>query len=309
MALVTPPDHPPPPPQSENDDLDRAILRSLDGILVALDLDEISQDRFRVEVEPDRFDRIFGGQTVAQALAAAATTVDGKEPHSLHAYFVQAGIPGKPVELSVDRIRDGRSMATRHVVVNQGDRTLLTAYVSFHDNPAGTEQADPPPEVAHPDQIPRLQDWARQVAPEHWERSRSWIEQPPPIEMRMNEPPSFLGLPTSDGARSHWMRLPRPVGDDPLLHTALLAYASDYLLLDMVFRSSPTMRGDGGYAAFSLDHALWFHRPVRFDRWHLHTQRTRALTGQRGLVEGTIHDEHGNLVATAVQEVLARPLE
>jgi acyl-CoA thioesterase-2 len=103
------------------------------------------------------------------------------------------------------------------------------------------------------------------------------------------------------------MRLPRAVGDDPVLHAALLAYASDYLLLDMAFRSHPEGGASTQFTGFSLDHALWFHRPVRFDRWHLHTQETLAISGHRGLVRGAVHDTDGHLVATAVQEVLIRP--
>ena len=96
------------------------------------------------------------------------------------------------------------------------------------------------------------------------------------------------------------MRLPRDVGDDPRLHTALLAYASDYLLLDMAFRAYPEPITPGAFTAFSLDHALWFHRPVRFDRWHLHTQETLAISGHRGLVRGAIHDADGHLVASVI---------
>jgi acyl-CoA thioesterase-2 len=103
------------------------------------------------------------------------------------------------------------------------------------------------------------------------------------------------------------MRLPRDVGDDPLLHTVLLAYASDYFLLDMAFRSYPERIPPGAVTTFSLDHALWFHQPVRFDHWHLHTQETVAVAGHRALVRGAIHDLDGRLVATAMQEVLLRP--
>jgi acyl-CoA thioesterase-2 len=103
------------------------------------------------------------------------------------------------------------------------------------------------------------------------------------------------------------MRLPRDVGDDSLLHAALLAYASDYLLLDMAFRSHPQLYTPAGFTGFSLDHAVWIHRPVRFDRWHLHTQETIAIAGHRGLIRGAIHDADGHLVASVVQEVLVRP--
>ena len=287
--------------------LEQAILVALDELLPALELEPRGDDRFRVVGEPGRFTRVFGGQTIAQALLAASATVTGKAPHSLHAYFVEAGTPGDGLELTVDRVRDGRSMSTRRVTVTQGERPLLVAMVSFHANPASPEQADPPPPVPPPHDLPVLQDWLRDLPPELAPHATSWVEQPPPLDLRIGEAPNFLGGPSAAGLRSHWMRLPRPVGDDALLHTALLAYASDYLLLDMAFRSYPEPMAPGALSAFSLDHALWFHRPVRFDHWHLHTQETVAITGHRGLVRGAIHDADGHLVASAMQEVLVRP--
>ena len=289
--------------------LEQAIGLALDGLLRALELEPSGDDRFRVVGEPDRFTRVFGGQTIAQALLAASATVvdDDKEPHSLHAYFVQAGVPGEGMDLTVDRVRDGRSMSTRQVTVVQGERTLLVAMVSFHANPASPERAGPPPSTPPPDELPVLQDWLRDLPPDLARHGMAWVEQPPPLALRIGEAPTFLGGRPAEGTRSHWMRLPRAVGDDPVLHTALLAYASDYLLLDMAFRAYP-----GGFvpevaSAFSLDHAIWFHRPVRFDQWHLHTQETLAIAGHRGLVRGAVHDADGLLVASVVQEVLVRP--
>ena len=136
------------------------------------------------------------------------------------------------------------------------------------------------------------------------EGSRNWIDVPPPLDLRIGEAPIFLGGNRAEDDRPHWMRVPRPVGDDPALHAAILAYASDYLLLDMVFRSHPDDVARS--TATSLDHSLWIHRPVRIDRWHVYTQRTIGIVGHRGLVQGTIHDEDGRLVATVMQECLAR---
>jgi acyl-CoA thioesterase-2 len=287
--------------------LDQAILASLDGLLHALQLEPTGDDRFGVRNEPDRFTRIFGGQTVAQALLAACATVADKTPHSFHAYFVEAGRGDVPLEVVVDRVRDGRSMSTRRISVAEGERTLLVAMASFHDNPPRPQVADPPPPVPAPEELPLLQDWIRGLPPELLAHGVNWIESPPPLDLRIGEAPTFLGGTPTGGPRSHWMRLPRDVGDDPRLHTVLLAYATDYLLLDMAYRSYPEPIPPGAFTSFSVDHALWFHRPVRFDRWHLHTQETVALTGHRGLVRGAVHDEDGNLVASVVQEVLLRP--
>jgi acyl-CoA thioesterase-2 len=292
--------------------LDQRILTSLDGLLRALELTPAGDDRFVAAPEPDRFTRVFGGQTLAQALLAAGATVDGPTPnrlapHSMHAYFVQAGLADQAVEVTVERVRDGRSMATRRSTVTQGDRTLLVAIASFHENPDEPALADPPLEAPLPHDLPLLQDWLQDLPPALAGHGRAWVDHPPPLDLRIGEAPTFLGGSPAEGARAHWMRLPRDIGDDPLLHTVLLAYASDYLLLDMAFRSYPDEMPPGGFAAVSVDHALWFHRPVRFDRWHLHTQETVTLAGHRGLVRGSVHDEDGRRVATVMQEVLVRP--
>ena len=295
-------------PKIEDATLERAILASLDGLLLALALEPLGGDRFRAPGEADRFDRVFGGQVVAQALLAASATVTLKDPHSLHAYFVEAGIPGQPVDVTVDRVRDGRSISTRRVTVIQGQRQLLIAMVSFHAGSGGFETTNSTPVDPGSGGLPLLQEWVTDFSPEQRPVGLSWIEQPPPLEIRMGEPPSFMGGPSAQGPRTHWMRLPRHVGDDPLLHAALLAYASDYLLLDMILRAHPDRAALKSFPCFSLDHSLWFHRPVRLDRWHSHTQQTEAISGHRGLVRGVIHDADGRLVASAMQEGLVRPV-
>ena len=295
------------PPDEEDGALERATLTTLDGLLAALTLEPMGGDRFRAHGETDRFDRVFGGQVVAQALLAASATVVDKEPDSLHAYFVEGGVPGLPVDMLVDRVRDGRSISTRRVTVMQGTRQLLVAILSFHAGSREPELAARAPSDPGPDELPLLQDWVCDFSAEQRLVGLSWIEQPPPLEIRMGEPPNFMGGPSSQGTRTHWMRLPRGVGDDPLLHAALLAYASDYLLLDMVLRAYPDRAALKSFTSVSLDHSLWFHRPVRLDRWHRHTQETQAISGHRGLVRGLIRDADGRLVASAMQEGLVRP--
>jgi acyl-CoA thioesterase-2 len=199
-------------------------------------------------------------------------------------------------------------MSTRQVTVLEEGRPLLVALVSFHVNTGEPDLAGSAPDMTPPEDTPMLQHWARELRPEEREYGRHWIEEPPPIEMRMAEAPAFLGGPSAHTARSHWIRLPRPVGEEPLLHTALLAYASDFLLMDMVFRAHPAGAGPGRSNGLSLDHAIWFHRPVRFERWHLYTQEALAIVGQRGLARGAIHDADGRLVASVMQEILVLPL-
>jgi acyl-CoA thioesterase-2 len=184
----------------------------------------------------------------------------------------------------------------------------MTATASFHADAAGPELPAALPEVPAPDALPPLQDWVPGAPADRAEQSRTWVDRPPPLDIRIGEAPCFLGGAHAATPRSHWMRLPSPVEGDPSLHAALLAYASDYFLLDMAFRADPAARPVAALMGLSLDHAIWIHRPVRFERWHLHTQELLALTGERGLVRGSVHDADGHLVASVAQEVLVREL-
>jgi acyl-CoA thioesterase-2 len=286
--------------------LARAVNGALDGLLRALDLEPLADDHFRALNEPDRFGRVFGGQMIAQAVKAASTTVTDKPPHSVHAYFVKSGVHDQPLDVVVDRVRDGRSMAARRVSVSQGQQTLLIAMVSFHDNPIEPEFAEPVPSTPPPGDLPLLQDWVDHAPNDLRQRGQMWIDRPPPLEIRIGEPPHFFGGTRATGPRTHWMRLPRGIGDDPLLHGVLLAYASDYLLLDMALRSHPMPVTVTSMTSFSVDHALWLHRPIRFDEWHRYTQELISVSGDRGLVRGVIHHLDGHLVANVTQEVLVR---
>lgn len=289
--------------------LSEAILDSLERLLAALELEPLGDDRFRMRPGPNQFDRVFGGQLLAQSVVAAGATVDAQPPQSLHAYFAEAGDPRQPLDIAVERVRDGRSMSTRRITVTQEDRTLLVAIASFHDNPVAPElPVEPLGPVPSPEELPQLQHWARDLPPELDVQGRRWIERPPPVELRIGEPPSFFERSPRTDTRMHWMRLPRDVGVDPVLHAALLAHASDYLLLDMLMRTPTAQASTEPAAAFSLDHSLWIHRPIRFDRWHLYTQEVVTLSGHRGLVRGTIQDEAGHVVASVMQEGLVRPM-
>jgi acyl-CoA thioesterase-2 len=284
------------------DDLGRAINASLDDLLAALDLRPCGEDRFAVEpARSGTSDRVFGGQLLAQAVMGASATVAEKGINSLHATFLRAGTPGAPLKIQVRRLRDGRSIATREVAILEPGQLLLVATASFAGVRAEPDIALPAPKVAPPEETPLLQALVGEAA-----SGRRWIEEPPAVDLRLPEPPSFLSGTSSSVPRSHWMRLPRTVGGDHSLNAALLAYASDFFLMDMLFRVHPLDLGPGRANGFSLDHAIWFHRPVFFDAWHLHTQEAVALVGDRGLARGAIHDSDGRYVASVAQEVLLR---
>jgi acyl-CoA thioesterase-2 len=295
-------------PVSDDTEIATAILGSLDDLLRSLEMERVGADRFRLPSDAARlFDRVYGGQLLAQALIGAGSTVDGKAPHSLHAAFVKGGVPGRPIDVVVNRVRDGRTMATREVSVLQEGDTLLVGFASFHQNSDWPDVTSVAPEAPRPEDTPRLQEWVRRLPPELEPGARHWVDRPPPLELRLTEPPSFLSGGSSSTARSHWMRPPRPVDGGQLLQAALLAYGSDFFLMDMIFRAHPSELGPGRANGLSVDHAIWFHRSVRFDDWHLHTQEAVTVVGDRGLARGAIHDQDGRLVATVMQEVLVRP--
>jgi acyl-CoA thioesterase-2 len=170
--------------------LEAALVDALDALLAALALQRLDEHRFRVPNDTVRmFGHVYGGQLLAQALVAAGSTVTEKAPHALHAAFVKAGTPGCPLELVVERVRDGRSISTRHVTVLEEDKRLLVAIVSFHDGNTELHQATPAPRATPPEAVPLLQHWARELPDDLQEYGRSWIEQPPPIEIRIDEAP------------------------------------------------------------------------------------------------------------------------
>ncbi|MCL2584204.1 MAG: thioesterase family protein [Streptosporangiales bacterium] len=297
--------------QTTHQALRPALLAGLDGLLAVLEPERAGDHRFRFAPDPDRWpDRVFGGQLLAQAIVAASATTPGKVPLSVHAAFVRAGTPGQAVEAVVDPVRDGRTFATRQVTLLENGRTVLTAIVTGHAG--GEPEGDAVPDdgsvpLPSPDDTPSIQDWARRLPGDVAGYGRHWIERPPAVEIRMAEAPCFLDGPPPGRARSHWMRAPRDLGPDPVRNAAVLAYASDFLLMDMVFHAHPAAGGAGGCNGLSLDHAIWFHRPVTFGQWHRHAQEAAVITGPRGLVRGTVHDAGGRLAATVAQEVLVLP--
>lgn len=288
--------------------LERATLDALDRLQQVLTLHPLGDDRYRADNEAGRFGRIFGGQLIAQAMTAAAATVPELTAHSIHASFLRPGDSGVPLEIAVDRTRDGRTMSARQVTIQQGGRTLAVATVSFDTSPDSTDAAPVPLPGPEPETLPLLQHWVQYAPPYLAGRGNTWIERPPPLEVRTAEAPVFLGGAQAPGPRAHWMRLPHGIDGDPQLHAVLLVYASDYLLVDTAFRAHPQPVDHATHTGLTLDHSVWLHRPVHFDRWHLYTQQTVATAGHRALVHGTMVDATGRHVASTAQEVLVRPI-
>lgn len=280
----------------------------LDELLRCLDLEAIDLDIFRGQNERQRGPRLFGGQVAAQALVAAGRTVEGQAPHSLHAYFLRPGDPSTPVIYRVDRIRDGRSFSTRHVVAIQRGKAIFNVSVSFHHEEKGYEHQLEMPEAPPPESLPTWTEMVTTVLDRLPADVRSWAPRPRPIDMRFVHPPTFFGGEPRRGTCFVWMRVTHPLPDDPFLHQCLLTYASDISLLDNIVKPHGRNGPLGPLMTASLDHALWFHRPLRVDDWLLYVQDSPAARSARGLARGTLYTRAGDLVASVAQEGLMRPV-
>ncbi|MGW0930633.1 acyl-CoA thioesterase [Streptomyces sp. NPDC002644] len=283
-----------------------------EGLVALLDLEQIEVNIFRGRSPDESLQRVFGGQVAGQALVAAGRTVEEDRPvHSLHAYFLRPGRPGVPIVYQVERIRDGRSFTTRRVTAVQQGRTIFNLTASFHLPEEGpfTHQLPPAREVPDPESLPTVADSIRErlgALPEQLER----MARRQPFDIRYVDrlrwtPEEVAG---AEPRSAVWMRAVGPLGDDPLVHTCALTYASDMTLLDAVRLPVEPLWGPRHFDLASLDHAMWFHRPFRADDWLLYDQESPIAVGGRGLARGRIYDRAGRLVVSVVQEGLFRAL-
>jgi acyl-CoA thioesterase-2 len=271
---------------------------SLDRLLSLFDLEQIGDDTFEAP-NPMRgpWTRVFGGQVAAQAVRASQLTVPSERViHSLHAYFIRPGRPGDPIEMHVERPRDGRSFTSRRVKAVQAGEVIFDMIASFH-------RAEPGPEYQVPlaNDVPSPED-----APEPqgmFGRMRSVM----PFDMRELGPTEPVdGIYRS--TRRAWFRTAGELPDDPQIHACVLAFASD---MGVVSAARVPVAGEDEWARFmgaSLDHAVWFHRLIRPDEWVLFDLRTVSSYGARGLAAGTMHTREGVLGVSVAQEALIRPV-
>jgi acyl-CoA thioesterase-2 len=271
-----PPAARPPERGPRNQREERAFLPS---IVDLLDLEYVEENIYRCRTVFEGGRRLYGGQVAAQALLAAGRTVpEGRLPHSLHGYFLRQGSTLRPTLLRVERDRDGQSFSARRVVAIQGGDVIFSMSASFAaPRPGADVEADLAGEVPAPDSLPR---WTH---PYHES-----------FEFRTD-----LGgrrLPSR-----FWFRCTADLPDDPLLHAAVLAYASD------ISNGLVAFEGNGSQGGPSLDHALWFHRPARMGEWTWQDLVPHSAAG-RGLYTGAVYSAAGSRVASIAQEALFREL-
>jgi acyl-CoA thioesterase II len=274
-----------------------------------LDLEPLEVNLFRGRSPQSRWQRVFGGQVIGQALVAACRTVDdvtARPPHSLHAYFLLGGDPKVPIIYEVDRIRDGKSFTTRNVKAIQHGHAIFSMSVSFHVREEGLSHQFAMPDVPRPEELPDEAELKKNVWPKMPEPVRRYYERERPIELRPVEYTRYLGDTFKDGRFHVWMRATGRLPDEPAIHQCVLAYASDMMLLDAALIPHHRSVFSEDIMAASLDHALWFHRPFRADEWLLYAQDSPNLAGSRGFSRGLIFAADGTLVASVAQEGLLR---
>jgi acyl-CoA thioesterase-2 len=275
-------------------------------MLDVLDLEQLEVNLFRGRSPQDRWQRVFGGQVIGQALVAASRTVEGRPPHSMHAYFLVGGDPKVPIIYEVDRIRDGKSFTTRRVVAIQHGQAIFTLMVSFHNDEEGLTHQTPMPQVPPPEDLPSEAHIKATILPTMPEAVRRYYESERPIELRPVQYDRYLGKKYEDGKFNVWIRATGKLPDDPAIHQCVLAYASDMSLLDTALVPHGRSLFEKQFMGASLDHALWLHRPFRADDWLLYAQETPTMTGSRGFARGLIYTRDGSLVASVAQEGLVR---
>lgn len=283
-------------------------MTPVETLLSILDLERLEQNLFRGHAPLAGWKRVYGGLVIAQALVAAGRTVEGRKPHSLHGYFLLGGDPSIPIIYEVDRIRDGRSFTTRRVVAIQKGEAIFAMSASFHAEEPGLHHQSDMPKVPLPEDLPSETDlkklYLESLPPAraaYWKRER-------PIEVRPVDPSGFFDRRKQAEDHHLWFRATGKLPDDPAIHAAVLAYASDMSLLDSAMVAHGKSVSDPDIMPASLDHALWFHEDFRADEWLLYAQSSPWTGHARGLGRGLIFTRDGRLVASAVQEGLVRPV-
>jgi acyl-CoA thioesterase II len=282
------------------------MSRALETLLSILDLETLEVNLFRGVSPKAGWQRVFGGQVIGQALVAAHRTVDGRIAHSLHGYFLREGDPSVPIIYKVDRIRDGGSFSTRRVIAIQHGQAIFSMAASFHKLEEGLTHQMTMPEVPPPESLPSEAELKECLIDRLPPQVRAYWEHERPIEIRPVDLSRYLSPEKRAPTQQVWLRATGSVGDDLALNQCVLAYASDFTLLDTALIAHGRFVFDPSLMLASLDHAIWFHRSFRIDDWLLYAQDSPSSGGGRALCRGTLYTRSGELVASTAQEGLVR---
>jgi acyl-CoA thioesterase-2 len=278
----------------------------LQDLITLLKLERIEDNIFRGESRDIGSAQVFGGQVVGQALTAASYTVEDREVHSLHAYFLRRGDMQAPIVYEVDRARDGGSFSNRRVVAIQHGRPIFNMAASFQSHESGLEHQFRMPAVAGPDGLADVTDIPAEDLVRIPGKMRRFLTAKRPFEFRLVEPMDLDVPRKAPPFQNLWIKTVDLLPDDPDLHRNLLAYVSDYQLLSTATIPHGIRFGIDEVQMASLDHGMWFHRPFRADEWLLYSMDGPSASGARGLARGHFFSADGALVASTVQEGLVR---
>jgi acyl-CoA thioesterase-2 len=287
-----------------------AASPALENLIATLTLEPLEDNLFRGPRSSEGWQRVYGGLVLSQSLVAAALTVDPSRPiHSLHGYFLLAGDPEREIIYDVERIRDGGSFTTRRVRAIQHGRAIFSMSASFHKIEEGFDHQSAMPQVPAPETLPSAKELMTGMMANLPDTMKAYWRREHPIDVRITDVSRYASRKPQAPAQAIWLRANGGLPDSPYLHQAVLAYASDFTLLDTALIAHGKLLFDRDVQLASLDHAMWFHRPFRADDWLLYVQDSPSAHGARGYCRGSIFDRQGHLVASTVQEGLMRPRE
>jgi acyl-CoA thioesterase II len=279
---------------------DNALFNT-EEITTILRPEQTGPDRFRGESRPIGSPNVFGGQVLGQSLHAAAVTVEGRRPHSMHALFILPGNHGLPIDYEVERVRDGGTFSTRRVVAFQEGKRIFVMSASFQTEEEGFEHQAPAPASVDPESLPSgLALWKERIEA----AGRKYY--PAPVDFRADHKGHIFSGHTEGLHKQMWTKTPIALPDDRLTHETLFAYVSDYGLLWTALQPHGVSMGDPRLQIASLDHVIWFHRPFRMDEWLLFAMESTNASGGRGLCHARVYNRDGVLVASVAQEGLIR---
>jgi acyl-CoA thioesterase II len=281
---------------------------TIDELISLFTLERIEVNLFRGFNQDIGSPNVFGGQVLGQAMAAASATVEDREIHSFHGYFLRAGDKTAPIIYDVDLIRDGGSFTTRRVVAIQHGKAIFNASMSFQKAEEGLAHQCDMPEVPPPENLSSEQKHRIARADMLPEDQREFFVRDRPVEMRPVQPDELWSAESHPPEQMFWMRAMTDVEGPLALHQAVLAYSSDFYLMGTALRPHGKQFARGDMQSASLDHAMWFHRPFRVDEWLLYVMESPTASGGRGLNFGKIYTREGALVASCTQEGLIRVL-
>jgi acyl-CoA thioesterase-2 len=280
--------------------------KALQDLISLLELEPLEENIFRGQSRDIGTPQVFGGQVLGQALAAASRTVQGRSVHSLHAYFLKRGDVGAPIVYEVDRARDGGSFTSRRIVAIQHGEQIFNMAASFQVPETGLEHQAEMPAVPGPEGLKDMVELARERGPDLPARMQRFLTYRRPFLVKPVQPGQFLSAEKLEPVKQVWMKAIDRLPADEFIHQALLAYISDYELIGTATLPHGLHASRGGLQMASLDHAMWFHRPVRVDEWLLFDLDSPNASGARGLARGQVFSRDGRLVASLAQEGLIR---